>query len=298
MAMCLDATLEHRHGSPPGGVEDAPPVDDVDPRIIDRRRLLRSGAAAMGATAAAVLAPGRPAGATPLGGRNARTVDLTHRLVRSFPDFFGAEPVIDDEVLFTVEADGFYAKRWSYPEHIGTHLDAPGHFTSGGRTVDDLTTDELVAPLAVVDIRAKVTGDPNAMVEPADLVAYEHRHGRIPDGAFVAMLSGWADLVGDADAYRGGVGFPDLAFPGFSIDAAEWLIAHRDVVGIGVDTMSLDPGSSTDFAVHVGFLGSDRYGVENLADLASAPPRGATVVVGAVPCEEGSGGPCRVLAIG
>ena len=29
-----------------------------------------------------------------------------------------------------------------------------------------------------------------------------------------------------------------------------WLAQHRDVTGIGVDTLSLDPGNSSTFPVH------------------------------------------------
>ena len=77
-----------------------------------------------------------------------------------------------------------------------------------------------------------------------------------------------------------------------------WLASERDVVGIGVDTLSLDPGNSADFAVHYGFLPTNRYGVENLAGLRSVRPKGATVVVGTAPWQDGSGGPSRVIAIG
>lgn len=175
------------------------------------------------------------------------------------------------------DTTGFYSKSWTFPEHIGTHMDAPGHFASGARLVDELTAEELLAPLVVVDIRNKADEDPNAMVEPEDLIAWERRHGRIPDGALVAMDSGWEERYGDPDAFLGGAGFPDLNFPGFSVDATEWLVAHRDPVGIGVDTPSLDPGNSSAFPVHFGFLATDRYGIENLANLGNAPVRNGTV---------------------
>lgn len=108
------------------------------------------------------------------------------------------------------------------------------------------------------------------------------------------MNSGWDAKVDDA--FRGGTGFLELNCPGFSGDTTDWLLANRDVVGIGVDTMSLDPGNSADFAVHVGFLGSGKYGVENLANLDSIPAKGALGFIGPIPWEEGSGGLCRVLA--
>jgi kynurenine formamidase len=48
--------------------------------------------------------------------------------------------------------------------------------------------------------------------------------------------------------------------------------------------------------VHRRLLGADRYGVEAVANLADIPPLGAHVVVGVVPWDQGSGGPCRLLA--
>jgi kynurenine formamidase len=247
-------------------------------------------------TAGAALAaasPALPAVAFP--NRARKTVDLTHRLVKAFPSFFGPQ-VVFDEVITDFDPNGFFSKRWTLVEHIGTHVDTPGHFDQGNRLVDDLTTEDLVAPIVVIDIKDKAAEDPNTMVEPEDLVAFERRHGRIPERALVCMNSGWDQKVGNGDEFRGGSGFPDLNFPGFSIDATDWLVGHRDPVGIGVDTMSLDPGNSATFDVHFGFLATGRYGVESLANLDLIPPRGALGFVGPIPWEDGSGAPCKVIA--
>jgi kynurenine formamidase len=107
---------------------------------------------------------------------------------------------------------------------------------------------------------------------------------------------GWESRVDSQDAYRN-VGADGLFhFPGFGIDAVEWLLKRREIAGVGVDTLSLDNGPSTTFDVHHGLLGADRYRVENLRNLAQIPPRGASAFVGLVPLEAGSGGPCRVIA--
>jgi kynurenine formamidase len=261
--------------------------------IVRRRTLLRAGAAVAGG--AAIVAGGSATPATAFPKRARRTADLTHRLVRTFPSFFGPQ-VVFDEVVNDFPTSGFFSKRWTLEEHIGTHIDTPGHFDEGNSLVDQIGPENLVAPVVVIDITAKAAEDPNAVVTPDDLVAFERRHGRIPDRALVCMDSGWAAKVDDGDAFRGGAGFPDLNFPGFSIDATDWLVAKRDPVGIGLDTMSLDPGNSADFAVHVEFLASGRYGIESMANLDRIPPRGALAFVGPVPWEDGSGSPCRVIA--
>ncbi len=66
---------------------------------------------------------------------------------------------------------------------------------------------------------------------------------------------------------------------------------------LGVDTLSLDHGPSTTFAVHYTLLPTNRWGLENLANLESIPPSGATLVVGAPKIAAGSGGPSRVFAL-
>jgi kynurenine formamidase len=289
--MCLAETANALHAHEHHQHHEHGAGDHEHDHRVTRRRLIGGGAAIAGGALAA-LAPSVPAAAR---GRRRKVVDLTHRLRKDFPTFDGQEPT--DEVIYDFDSAGFYAKRWEISEHTGTHIDTPGHFNEGMRLVDDLTANELIAPIVVIDIKAKARQDPNAMVDPDDLVRFERRHGRIPSGAFVCMNSGWADKAGDPLAYLGGPAFPEFNFPGFSIEATDWLLSRRDPVGIGVDTVSLDPGNSTTFDVHFGFLGADRYGVENLAGLDHLPPRGAEVFVGPIPWEEGSGSPCRVIAV-
>ena len=163
--------------------------------------------------------------------------------------------------------------------------------------VDELEPDDLVAPLVVIDIRRRARRAPNAEVTVDDLRRHERGHGRIPRGALVCMWSGWARKADDPAAFLGGPAFPDYNFPGFGIEAAMWLADRRDIAAIGVDTTSLDPGNSTTFAVHSEFLATGRYGVENLTNLGRVRHRPWRAVVGVVPWEDGSGGPCRVLAL-
>jgi kynurenine formamidase len=87
-----------------------------------------------------------------------------------------------------------------------------------------------------------------------------------------------------------------LHFPGFGAEATEWLLRRRGIRSLGVDTLSIDPGNSTSFDTHLILTGADRYGLENLANLDRLPRRGATVVVGLIPYEQGSGGQARIFA--
>ena len=253
------------------------------------RRALIGGAGA----AAAVAAMPRAAVAGQRK-RPKRVQDLTHLFREGFPVYTGAAPARED--LFTIPANGFYSQEWTFGEHSGTHMDAPGHFIAGGRRTPQITPAELLATVCVIDISAKVPANPDAVVEPADLVSFERRHGRIPRGAAVFAYSGWESRVNDPVAFKNADASGTFHFPGFGIDALEWLLENRDITCIGVDTLSLDFGASKTFDVHVTLLGADKYGLENLANLATIPPRKALAYVGVIPWEEGSGGPCRVVA--
>jgi kynurenine formamidase len=276
----------------PGTVEKVREQKKEGERRIDRRTALLSG---VGAAAAFALPGGAVAGRPASHRRDKKRLqDLTHVFREGFPVFTFDPPT--RETLITIPSGGFYSQEWTFGEHSGTHMDAPGHFVIGGRLSPEITPEELLVPIVVVDIAERAAREPDAMVTVDDLQRFERRHGRIPQGALVCMDSGWAAKVNDPLAFKGGAAFPNYHFPGFSEDAAMWLAERRDVTGIGVDTISLDPGNSTTFPVHVNFLATDRYGLEGLNNLDKIPPKGAVAYVGLIPWEEGSGGPCRVIA--
>ncbi|WP_436532802.1 cyclase family protein [Actinoplanes sp. HUAS TT8] len=236
-----------------------------------------------GAGVAASLALSAPAVASAAG-----QLDLTYTLGPAFPPFSPGEEAVRRTVT-TIAEDGYFMQEWRVLEHIGTHVDAPAHFTAGGRTSTELRLSELLLPAVVVDIAGRAAHEPDAVVTVEDLLAYERRYGRIPDGAAVLMYSGWGAKIGDAAAYR-------AHFPGFGPDACEWLLRRRRIRALGVDTLSIDPAPSETFDVHVALTGADRYGVENLANLAHLPRKGARIFVGLIPYEGGSGGQARVIA--
>ena len=131
---------------------------------------------------------------------------------------------------------------------------------------------------------------------PEDILGWEREHGSLPAGALVAMYSGWESRLSDPASFIN-LGDDGMHFPGFHPDATALLIEERDITGIGVDTLSLDFGASTDFGTHITLLGAGKFGVENLAGLAQVPPTGAVIIVGGRNVTTGSGGQSRVMAL-
>lgn len=273
----------------------APTIIDTVRRDLSRRRFLLTagGAAAAAATPDPLFAQQGPVRLA----KGFRTVyDLTHTFSPSLPVFPAFKPVQIRE-RFSIAKDGFYAKEITFDEHTGTHLDAPVHFVAGAATADRLSPDRFLAPLVVVSIEARAARDADALLTVDDLLAWEKQHGRIPRGAVVAMHSGWDARVVDAARFLNKDAAGTMHAPGFSEQAAEFLVKDRDIVGAGVDTLSLDAARAQKFAAHVVLLGAGKYGLELLANLGTVPPAGATVIVGGPKHEGATGGPVRVFAV-
>jgi kynurenine formamidase len=110
------------------------------------------------------------------------------------------------------------------------------------------------------------------------------------------MNSGWAAKANNGDAFRGTDAAGQYHFPGFSSQAADYLLHRRKIAGLGVDTLSIDSAVAAGAPVHHQVLGSDKIGLECLKGLEKVPRSGAQLIIGVVPFEQGSGGPCRVVA--
>ena len=261
-------------------------------RLALSRRGFFEGVVAAGCGAAVASSTAQ---AAPLvGGRE--VVDLTHTMSADFPTFFGV-PGIEMDKKFDFHKDGFNLYWWRIIEHAGTHLDAPIHFSENAMSAEAIPVSTLVTPLAVLDVSTKAAQNPDYLVSPDDLAAWEKEHGRMPENCCVAMHSGWARNVVDPAKFTGKDSSGVLHFPGFSLEAADWLMKERSVAGLAVDTLSLDHGPSKDFKVHYHWLPSGRWGLENVANLDKVPRSGATLVVGLAKVKGATGGPARLIAL-
>jgi kynurenine formamidase len=260
-----------------------------------RRGLLKSGFAlgiGMAASAAPAVAQAPQASGVTIN----EIVDLSHSLYEGFPTFSGDQWFTIDH-LATFAKERVNLNRWTIVEHSGTHIDAPIHFSADGMTADLIPVSDLLVPLAIIDIRARAAEDRDTALTPDDIKAWEAKHGPLPEGCCVVMNSGWHALVGDPKFTGNDIENRNHT-PGFHLEAAQFLISERNVKGIGVDTLSLDTGlnSAGAFPVHYEWLGSDRWGVECLANLDAIPEAGAHLFLGTPKVKGATGGPTRAIA--
>jgi len=211
-------------------------------------------------------------------------IDLTQELTENIPLYPGP-PGLKLENLATLEKNGFFSNKLTMGEHIGTHVDAPAHFVPGP-TMEQIPAKDLIAPLVVVDVRKPCAANADYAISPKDVKV------KIPPRSVVVFWTGWQDKWHSPKDFVN-----DLHFPGISRELAEWLV-RQNIVGVGVDTLSVDCGScTTDFPAHTTMHGKNLYHIENLTNLDRVPATGATIFVGAVKLRGGSAAPARVLAL-
>jgi kynurenine formamidase len=223
-------------------------------------------------------------------------VDLTHTVSDHDPTFDDAEK-FSAHTVSDYGKDGYFAREISLPEHYATHVDAPVHFTRGTWAVDEIPPERLVRSLAVLDVSAKAQSNPDYVVDVADIAKWEADHGHIPPNAVVMVRTGWDQRWSSPKAFRNMNDKGVRQFPGYSLEAAEFLVQARGAVGLGIDTLSIDPGISSDFPVHHYTSAHGVYHIEAVANLDLVPALGATVVVAPTKLQGGSGAPVRVLAL-
>jgi kynurenine formamidase len=149
---------------------------------------------------------------------------------------------------------GSNVERVEMTMHVGTHIDALGHFSVGGKLYNGLNADDVVTdwgldrlgiehmpPMISRGVLLDVSGldggdflEPGRVVAPDDLARAADAAGvAIEAGDIVLIRTGWGRFFAmNNDRYLSGE-------PGIDVPAARWL-TRRDVVAIGCDNMAVE----------------------------------------------------------
>ncbi|PKB79903.1 MAG: cyclase [SAR202 cluster bacterium Io17-Chloro-G9] len=241
----------------------------------------------------------RTGGASPLRSRiitYTKVVGLSHVIRPEMPRWPG-DPAVEFSEEATAETHGFYLRRFSMGEHSGTHMNAPRTFDPQGAGVDVYAPGELVVPAIVIDLRTQATANPDIALTPEDILAWEERYGLIPTGGMALLYTGCQHKWEDPTAYLGLDSQGGLHFPGFGSDAARLLVEERGVAGLGTDAAGVEPGQDDSFSANRLVLAKGGIVLECLDNLDQLPATGATLVIGPLRLEHGSGAPASVLAL-
>jgi kynurenine formamidase len=239
-----------------------------------------------------------------------QVVDLTQPLgpdtpVIGLPPVFASSPGVTIDVISRYDEKGpaWYWNTLNLGEHTGTHFDAPVHWVTGkdlpDNTCDTIPVGRFVGPACVIDVEAEVARDPDFLLTPARIEAWEAEHGRIEEGSWVLLRTGWSRRAG-AEAFLN-VADDGPHSPGFSKEASELLANERGVLGVGAETVGTDAGQAgtfdPPFPNHAIMHGAGRFGLASLCNLDRLPATGAVVIAAPLKIVDGSGSPLRVLAI-
>jgi len=247
------------------------------------------------ALALLLFAQRRPEQAPPQSAAFAHIVDLTHSI-------HGGAATTQTSQSFPlrpkpVTAVTRYGNIPSNPAlRFPTRLDAPAHVAGSLWTVDQIPPERLFAPLAVIDVRSQARRNSDYQLTVNDIANWEQAHGQIPQGAVVMARTGWAQRW-NSTQYRNQDSRGVSHFPGFSLQAVQFLVQGRNVVGLGIDTAGTDGGQNADFLVSNYALSHSVYQIENVADLGLAPENGGLVLVAPAKLQGSSSAPVRVMAL-
>jgi kynurenine formamidase len=219
-----------------------------------------------------------------------RYVDLTHTLTDGIPTWSGNQEFEHKLYKDYNMADEYKFRKFTLFMHegSGTHMDSPLHCDPNGKTIADIDPNDLInRPCFVIDIPNK--DDVNYLLSKEDVIDFEKRFGQITKNSFVLVRTGWSRLWNEPEKYRN-----NCAFPAVSAEAARLLI-ERDVVGLGVDTLSPDRGDNG-FPVHNIFLHAGKYLVENINNPEQLPETGSTVSISPIKTL-GAEAPVRMIGL-
>lgn len=200
-----------------------------------------------------------------------------------------------------INPKGYYyaANRFRAAEHGGTHIDAPIHFFEGRHTVDQIPLDRLIGEGVLIDVSEQCSLDRDYLIGVADLRAWEQENDRLLIDVIVLLKTGYGNEWPSRPEYlgtdlNGAEGVAHLHFPGLDPEAAQWLVDHRSIKAIGIDTASIDYGQSTLFECHVTLCGSNVPIFENVANLDQLTDN-TWVIALPMKIGGGSGGPLRII---
>ena len=125
--------------------------------------------------------------------------------------------------------------------------------------------------------------------------------GDIPDGAFVALRTDWSKKWPDMNALSGIAEDGSENFPGWSLEALQYIYETRNAAANGHEALDTDASAvcaaAGDLVCERYVLNKEKLQVEVLCNLDQVQPAGAVLIVSYPRIENATGLPARVWAI-
>ena len=228
--------------------------------------------------------------------KGTRIIDLSQTIEPDIPMPVGFPGPCFEWFRSQDRGDVINVERATLSFHMATHVDAPSHFFSHLKTIDELPPECLIGPAIVVDLTKKKG---HAPIEAEDIKEWEAATGeRIQPGDAVLLHTGHSQHwhVGEA-----GKDFWANGWPFMTHGSVDYLVL-RQIRLIGVESMDpdlVDPNdlSTAEFTAHRTFLPKGILIIENLTNLDKIPGRRCQLIAVPLKLKGCSGSPVRVLAV-
>jgi arylformamidase len=207
-----------------------------------------------------------------------RIHDITLALRPGIPNWPGEQGPLFEPISEMAKGGVANVTLMSFASHTGTHVDAPFHFVSGGRTVDALSLDSLIGKALVVE-----------KIEEGHISAAVLEKARISPGTERILFKTRNSELWKSPQF-------DKSFCALTPDAAKWLV-DRDIKLVGIDYLSIEPfGAPREHPTHTTLLRASVVIVEGL-DLRAVRPGEYTVVCLPLKAFGLDGAPARVVLL-
>lgn len=230
-------------------------------------------------------------------------VDLTHTLKNDSPYWDGFPKGTVDLCRTIIDYDemNFEVQTFKFMGQFGTHIDFPAHFIPGAVRSQAFGVKDFVLPLVVVDLTGKLEKGADYTITKQDLLEHEAKYGPIPAGSFVAIRTDWHKRWPDGAALDNLDEAGVAHFPGWGMEAVQFLHEERNAAAIGHETMDTDSAEENrrtgDLACERYWLGKGKFQLEVMANLDQVPAVGAVIVIGVLKIENANGMPVRAFAV-
>jgi kynurenine formamidase len=211
-----------------------------------------------------------------------RQLDLTLTVSEKIPTFPGSPP--PHFIKWNdLKKDRYNLELLFLSSHTGTHIDAPYHFVRNGKKIHQIEPKRFLSEAILVKINAR----PNYAITKSDILKFEKKNGRIPDGSTVVFGTGWNDNLQRKNYFDEN--------PGLATSAARYMVS-KSVNLIGIDSPSIDVGRDSSFSSHRILLQNDVIILENLCNLNKIRKKTFNLVALPLKLQGTTGSPVRAVA--
>ncbi len=207
---------------------------------------------------------------------------LSYIINEQTPLYAGKKDIVLKNDRSIKKGNTYNTMHWSFPNHTGTHLDAPAHFIERGLSVTDFkASDWLFNRVSLVEI---VNTEPGYIIKAKDIK-------NIGDCQLLLIRTGFEKYRSEEIYWQNSPGLhPQLA--------GHLREKCPSLKGVGIDFISISNLNNRELGreAHKAFLGDNIFLIEDMkfSELKGTPD---LVIVAPLLVETSDGSPCTVFAM-